>query len=562
MKTKETVCALGCDIGNGYGFVSYLTDVKQDPMAMLPAQYELSAGMPTAAYITPPEGSPIEVFSSEKGSAEKLIARKPENGMYAVKTRLRERYVTMKNMKQPVSVGSVYAAIARDLLILANEELANRSLPELYDIVLTFPASFSDDLELLNYMTQSIEKLKINGHSVKVVGRLPEPAAVAIDYLYYMQNVAPESIRLKEDHFTVLVYDLGHGTFDVALVTANDRVEAYQVIAKDGIPDVGGKDFDEILYQEICRLLKDKFDYVPANARDRESLRREAVRVKHELTDNHESYISPLIGNDRIEEIVITRSRFEELIQYKLVQTLELTQQMMNMYAGKRKIDAVVLSGGASRMPVVKQMLEKIADGIPVMLYRPSEAVSFGAARYAKGIWKEIRAGEKSGKKQPSSLSVSRNPVQKNKLDGRRSETGNDYRSSNRQLEQFTEYRYGIFQEVQGNLKGIVNFVLNQGVKLPAATEKFCLRSPSSRLQIKVYRSVGKQCKVNQALPDDCVSIRWFQFDVPENQECNVLFTVEEDYNITVQCTLPDGSTLYRSTADVIDSVQKQEENA
>ena len=47
------------------------------------------------------------------------------------------------------------------------------------------------------------------------------------------------------------------------------------------------------------------------------------------------------------------------------------------------------------------------------MLYRPSEAVSFGAARYAKGIWKEIRAGEKSGKKQPSSLSVSRNPVQK-----------------------------------------------------------------------------------------------------------------------------------------------------
>jgi molecular chaperone DnaK (HSP70) len=96
-------------------------------------------------------------------------------------------------------------------------------------------------------MQSAIEQIEIDGQKIHVAGRLPEPAAVAIDYLHYIQHIVPEEQRIKADQFTVLVNDLGYGTFDTAVVTASSKDQPYVLHAKDGLPEVGGKNFDEVI---------------------------------------------------------------------------------------------------------------------------------------------------------------------------------------------------------------------------------------------------------------------------------------------------------------------------
>ena len=200
--------AFGCDIGNGFGYVSLLSDEKSDPFPMIPPKYRLPMGMPTDVYVTPPAGDPILVYDTKKGAAQRAINRDAIHGIHAVKTYLDEEVIERGGIR--VSVDKAYAAIARDLMILANEQRKSRGESPLYNMVFTFPVAFAKDVNLLNRMQKAIEEVKIDGQPLKVVGRLPEPAAVAIDYLYYVQNIAKSNNEMKKEELTVLVYDLGY----------------------------------------------------------------------------------------------------------------------------------------------------------------------------------------------------------------------------------------------------------------------------------------------------------------------------------------------------------------
>ena len=270
---------LGCDVGNGFGYVSLLQQQAGDPLPLLPSKYQLSdLGMPTTAYVTPPDGAPIVVFEKGK-AAEKRYQKDPKQLVRAVKTRLKEGSIALPEVETPVPVAQLYGAIARDLVTLAEEELKNKGIDPIYDLVFTFPAAFADDAATLEQMQQAIEAVELDGHPLRVRGRLPEPAAVAIDYLHYMQYIAPEDIRLKEDRFTVLVYDLGHGTFDTAVVTAQSKGSLYRLHAKNGLPEVGGKDFDRLLYEEFCRQLLEQHAYTPKNERERQKIQQAAIQL-------------------------------------------------------------------------------------------------------------------------------------------------------------------------------------------------------------------------------------------------------------------------------------------
>ena len=129
-----------------------------------------------------------------------------------------------------------------------------------------------------------------------------------------MQHIAPEDIRLKEEQFTVLVYDLGHGTFDTAVVTAQSKGSPYQLHAKDGLPMVGGKDFDQVLYQEFCRQLREQYDYAPKNERERQKILQAAVQAKFELTDG-ESSVQQIPVKEEYYEVEVTKAQFEALSQ-------------------------------------------------------------------------------------------------------------------------------------------------------------------------------------------------------------------------------------------------------
>ena len=379
--TKEI---FGCDIGNGFCCISLLEKSRNDPRRMLPAKIDRN-GMPSVAYVTPPNGDKIEVFSGSS-AIDKYKKRAPEYLVHAIKTRLEESDIDVCGITVRTDV--IYSAVVRDLIILGNEQRRNMGMEPIYDIVFTFPAAYTNDLSIVNKMENSIKNIVIDGKHINVMARLPEPAAVAIDYLYYMQNIAPSNIRIQKKEFTVLVYDLGHGTFDTAVVTARSKGEPFQLHIKDGLSNVGGKNFDDALYNEICGILSSKYNVVPQNSVEREAIRNVAVNIKHKLTDSEEVVENIGIG-DGYHEIVVTRRRFEQLTEDLILQTMQMVADVLENAKQKRiSIDAVVLSGGASQMPIVKNSLDEMLEDekIPVRVYRPSEAVSFGAARYAKGF--------------------------------------------------------------------------------------------------------------------------------------------------------------------------------
>ena len=139
---------------------------------------------------------------------------------------------------------------------------------------------------------------------------------------------------------------------------------------------VGGKDFDQVLYQEFCRQLRERYDYAPKNERERQKILQAAVQAKFELTDG-ESSVQQIPVKEEYYEVEVTQAQFEALSQELMVQTLELVQEMLEeSEANGVTIQGIVLSGGASKMPMVKRNLEALVEGaLPVVLYRPSEAV-------------------------------------------------------------------------------------------------------------------------------------------------------------------------------------------
>lgn len=529
---------LGCDIGNGYGYVSLLQHPDADPMPLFPSKYRLSdLGMPTTAYITPPAGDPIVVFQKGK-AAERTYSKRPKQLVRAVKTRLKEGNLTLPDVEKPVPVRSVYGAIARDLVALAQEELANRGIDPIYDLVFTFPAAMADDVAGLEQLQTSVESIQVNGHPLRVRGRLPEPAAVAIDYLHYMQHIAPEEIRLRQDQFTVLVYDLGHGTFDTAVVTAQSQGTPYRLHAKAGLPDVGGKDFDELLYQEFCRQLLEQYQYAPKNERERQAILQAAIKAKFELTESQTS-IQSIPLKEEYYEVEVSQERFEQLSEHLMVQTLELVQTMLeDSQANGIPIHGIVLSGGASKMPVVKRSLEQLVEGtLPVVLYRPSEAVSYGAARFAYGI----------------------QPVADKKAE--QAEEAGAVPEPNQVLEQLTDCGYGVWLPTVDKLEGEVRFLVGSGEKRPAVSEPVTVSVKSHRVTVKLYRSLTQNERGDLAPAEQCRSMLWFPFDVKPGETYQIRLTAREDYSVQVELEDQQGKVIRKTTSDLLRTLVEREGN-
>ena len=520
----------GCDIGNGFGFLSLLdTDGgDRDPVPMLPIPRDpqdmnINEGMPTAAYVVPPDGAEIRVYDPDKGSASRDIRRDPTGCVRAVKTRLREESIRLPGRTSPVSPFAIYGAVARDLIRLGNRQRVQDQRDPIYEMVMTYPASFANydkGLELLNQMQASIQAVEVDGHPLRVAGRLPEPAAVAIDYLYYLQHQAPKEQRLAGDEFTAVVYDLGHGTFDTAAVTARSVGEPYQVWDTDGLPDVGGKDFDTRLLQELTEILAREHGYTPVNDQDREDLLREAVEAKHELSQQEEAVVQHLNRKDgSYLEVSLTRTRFEEITRDMVMDTLTKIQEIVDAQtAAGRTIQAIVLSGGASQMPMVRRALEEyIQPRLPVHLFRPSKAVSFGAARYATGL---------IGDPEPTP-----------NTDSDRESTPKPI--PNRVAQLYTKYSYGVLIEEPGELEGEVRILLDSRTPLPASSISIDFPCTAGRADCKIYRPREQGGSVRTLQPEDCINLVWLHFDVPEAGTYSLDLTVDANYDITVTLRQP-----------------------
>jgi len=235
--------------------------------------------------------------------------------------------------------------------------------------VITVPAYFNNSQR---EATQNAGKIA----GLEVLRIVNEPTAAALAY----------GLDRKGNE-TILVFDLGGGTFDVSILEVGDGV--FEVRSTDGDTELGGSDFDHAIVNWLAAEFKKEYNV--DLLKDKHALQRlieAAENAKMELSRLSETSISlPFIAMDPASNAPLyldkklTRSKFEELIQ-PLLQKLRGPIESALKEAGlsKSDIDEVILVGGSTRVPAVKALVHDLLGKEPNQSVNPDEVVALGAA--------------------------------------------------------------------------------------------------------------------------------------------------------------------------------------
>jgi heat shock protein 5 len=231
--------------------------------------------------------------------------------------------------------------------------------------VVTVPAYFNDAQRQATKDAGSIAGLNV----MRIIN---EPTAAAIAY----------GLDKTDGEKTILVFDLGGGTFDVSMLTIDNGV--FEVLSTNGDTHLGGEDFDQRIMEYFVKLYKKKSGKnIKGDNRALQKLRREVEKAKRTLSTQHQTRIeieSFFEGEDFSE--TLTRARFEELNMDLFRSTMKPVQKVLaDGDMKKNEVDEIVLVGGSTRIPKIQQLVKEYFNGKePSRGINPDEAVAYGAA--------------------------------------------------------------------------------------------------------------------------------------------------------------------------------------
>ncbi len=234
--------------------------------------------------------------------------------------------------------------------------------------VITVPAYFNDAQRQATKNAGKIAGLEVE----RIIN---EPTAAALAY----------GLDKQEQAQTVLVYDLGGGTFDVSILELGDGV--FEVKATSGNNHLGGDDFDQRIVDFLVDEINDEYKLDLSN--DKMAMQRlqdAAEKAKKDLSGMTTTQISlPFLaqGPDGVVnfEMSLTRSKFEQLVEDLVDSTLDPVRKAMKDAKLKAsEIDKVLLVGGSTRIPMVQELIRKELSKEPSKGVNPDEVVAMGAA--------------------------------------------------------------------------------------------------------------------------------------------------------------------------------------
>ncbi|MDQ0404458.1 molecular chaperone DnaK [Streptomyces sp. NPDC000349] len=269
----------------------------------------------------------------------------------------------------------ISAQVLRKLADDASKQLGER----VTEAVITVPAYFNDAQR-----TATKDAGRIAG--LEVLRIINEPTAAAL--AYGMD---------KKQHETVLVFDLGGGTFDVSILDVGDGVVEVRSTAGDG--HLGGDDFDRRLVDHLADdFQKDNGVDLRKDPQALQRLFEAAEKAKTELSSVTQTQVSlPFITADASGPKHLTdsvmRSTFEQITSDLVERCLEPVQQAMaDAKVGESDIDEVILVGGSTRIPAVQALVRRLTGGKdPNMSVNPDEVVALGAAIQAGVLKGEVK---------------------------------------------------------------------------------------------------------------------------------------------------------------------------
>jgi molecular chaperone DnaK len=328
--------------------------------------------------------------------AKRQAVLNPENTIYSAKRFIGRRYSEVqeeiKNVPFKVVAGP-NDAVRFDIMgkLYAPEEISAQVLRKLADdaakylgekvtdAVITVPAYFND---AQRQATKDAGKIA----GLNVLRIINEPTAASLAYGLD-----------KKKHETILVFDLGGGTFDVSILDVGDGV--FEVKSTSGDTHLGGDDFDKRIVDWLAAEFQR--DYGIDLRKDRQALQRlteAAEKAKIELSGTTEATINlPFITADangpKHLDTRLTRAKFDELTHNLVERCIApVKQALSDAKLSEGDIDEVILVGGATRMPSVQTLVRRLMLGKePNQTVNPDEVVAVGAAIQAGVLAGEVK---------------------------------------------------------------------------------------------------------------------------------------------------------------------------
>jgi molecular chaperone DnaK len=354
----------GIDLGTTYSAIAFV-DEHGKPVVVPNQESER---------ITPS----VVLFDGESvivGNTAKEAAKvEPHRVVSRVKQHMGDPHFVFEHEGQAYGPEDISSFILRK--VVGDAEVALGGVEKITDVVITCPAYFGTDER-----EATANAGRLAGLNVRAI--LNEPTAAAVAY----------GLEQGEDQ-TVLVYDLGGGTFDVTMIEIKDRL--IRVICTGGDHRLGGALWDEAIVLHLAEEFRAQTGEESDPMDDPEVLNDlflQAERGKKTLTQRDKAPFRVTHAGKQA-RVELERPQFEAITRHLLDRTIELTREMLldAKAKGSEKFDKVILVGGATRMPQVRDRIVNEL-GLEPESYDPDEAVAKGAALYGlkESLQDEVR---------------------------------------------------------------------------------------------------------------------------------------------------------------------------
>lgn len=309
-----------------------------------------------------------------------------ENGEFIIGEAAKERLITHPNLtaaafKRYMGTNREFTlggqkfrpeALSSFILRSLKSDAENFLKKEISEAIITVPAYFNDTQRKATRTAAELAGLKVDR-------LLNEPTAAALSYGMHLSN---------EDR-AILIFDLGGGTFDVSILELFEGVMEVRASAGDNF--LGGEDFKKALMEHILdNLLDEKIHHSEIDPVDLSKIEKESERIKVALSADNEVSVKMPFLNAHI-ALPVTREKFEKL-SWECVERIQrpLERALRDSGTKLNELDAIILVGGATRMPMISRFIAKFFGRFPNKEIDPDLAVAMGAS--IQGALKESDA--------------------------------------------------------------------------------------------------------------------------------------------------------------------------
>ena len=359
---------IGIDFGNANSYVAYISGIDEDTRrggnvkGLLPINMQM--GIPSTFHI------------NARGKKSYGITAAQASPSKNRRNMLKNRIGTQEEIDgHTVNYDDEIIAFLKYLVDTANLQLEQQIHEKSHLISLAYPVTYTDGQA--NHLIELAQRVILdNGEHLQVWGRIKEPEAAALSYLGDLENV-------KDTDQTVMVYDLGAGTFDASVVTIRwteeGNVRYFEVLDNIGVP-FGGEKFTEALVSLIREQAEVDLENTDA---DKNALLQAAETIKIALsTENEYDYDYSHDENGDSSILTITREQLEEITEGLVQETVEATLELYERVPIKPT--KIVMVGGQSQMPVIRRRLAQAFPmlGESIIFHKCHQAIAEGAARF------------------------------------------------------------------------------------------------------------------------------------------------------------------------------------